>query len=68
MLEHLGRMDDPEYVEEQVHKRRVYEENGFFEGENIIYTWETGTQPLTRVQLERKLGHYLQLGEKRRRP
>lgn len=62
LLEHLGRMDDPEYVEEQVHKRRVYEENGFFEGENIIYTWETGTQPLTRVQLERKLGHYLHLG------
>lgn len=68
LLEHLGRMDDPEYVEEQVRKRRVYEENGFFEGENIIYTWETGSQPLTRVQLERKLGHYLQLGEKRRRP
>ena len=62
LLEHLGRMDDPEYVEEQVHKRRVYEENGFFEGENIIYTWETGSQPLTRVQLERKLGHYLHLG------
>ncbi len=62
LLEHLGRMDDPEYVEEQVRKRRVYEENGFFEGENIIYTWETGSQPLTRVQLERKLGHYLHLG------
>lgn len=62
LLEHLGRMDDPEYVEEQVRKRRVYEENGFFEGENIIYTWETGPQPLTRVQLERKLGHYLHLG------
>lgn len=58
LLEHLGRMDDPEYVEEQVRKRRVYEDNGFFEGENIIYTWETGSQPLTRVQLERKLGHY----------
>ncbi|MBR1827580.1 MAG: hypothetical protein IJ771_07705 [Clostridia bacterium] len=62
LLEHLGRMDDPEYVEEQVRKRRVYEDNGFFEGENIIYTWETGSQPLTRVQLERKLGHYLHLG------
>ena len=62
LLEHLGRMDDPEYVTEQVHKRRVYEDNGFFEGENIIYTWETGSQPLTRVQLERKLGHYLHLG------
>lgn len=62
LLEHLGRMDDPEYVEEQVRKRRVYEDNGFFEGENIVYTWETGMQPLTRVQLERKLGHYLQLG------
>lgn len=62
LLEHLGRMDDPEYVEEQVRKCRVYEENGFFEGENIIYTWETGSQPLTRVQLERKLGHYLHLG------
>ena len=67
LLEHLGRMDDPEYVEEQVHKRRVYEENGFFEGENIIYTWETGSQPLTRVQLERKLGHYLQLNREPRR-
>ena len=62
LLEHLGRMDDPEYVEEQVRKRRVYEDNGFFEGENIIYTWETGSQPLTRVQLERKHGHYLHLG------
>lgn len=66
LLEHLGRMDDPEYVAEQVRKRRIYEENGFFEGENIIYTWETADQPLTRMQLERKLGHYLPLDRKPR--
>ncbi|MBQ8469087.1 MAG: hypothetical protein IJ547_00645 [Clostridia bacterium] len=59
LLEHLGRMDDPGYVNRVLEKRRVYEEHGFFEGENILYTWESGEHPLTRRQVERKLEHRL---------
>lgn len=61
LLEHLGRMDDPTYVDHAMEKRRIYEENGFFEGENILYTWENGEHPLTRRQVERKLKHRLRL-------
>ena len=42
LLEHLGRMDDPEYVEEQVRKRRVYEDNGFFEGRTLFIPGRQG--------------------------
>ena len=59
LLEHLGRMDDPGYVNRVLEKRRIYEEHGFFEGENILYTWESGEHPLTRRQVERKLEHRL---------
>lgn len=62
-LEHLGRMDDPEYVNDNLRKRRVYEENGLFEGEKIFYTWETYDQPLTRRQVERVVQHAVHLPE-----
>lgn len=62
-LEHLGRMDDPEYVNDNLRKRRVYEENGFFEGEKIFYTWETYDQPLTRRQVERVVRHAVHMPE-----
>lgn len=58
-LEHLGSMDDADYVNRNLEKRRVYEENGLFEGEQMLYTWETLEHPLTRTQIERKLNHRL---------
>ena len=39
--EHLGMMDEPNYVERALQKITYYEQNGIFPGENLILTYET---------------------------
>lgn len=39
--EHYGVMDNPEYASKSVWKIDVYEKNGFWCGDNILYTYET---------------------------
>lgn len=43
--EHLGRMDKPEYVAEQMWKLREYQKNGIFIGKNLIVTFESEEYP-----------------------
>lgn len=40
-FEHMGMMDTPEYSERAVEKISMYEENGYFAGKSILYTFET---------------------------
>lgn len=40
-LEHLGMMDDPDYVSKVVQKLRTYEKNGIILGKNLFITFET---------------------------
>ena len=48
--EHLGMMDDPDYRNNAYYKIRKYEENGYYQGDNTIYTFETVKHPInTRV-------------------
>lgn len=39
--EHLGMMDDPNYAVNNVKKINYYSRNGYYPGENIIYSFET---------------------------
>lgn len=45
ILEHLGRMDDMEYVEKALRKIRLYERNGYFLGKQLFITFETAQEP-----------------------
>lgn len=42
--EHLGLVDNPDYVNRNMKKFRAYENNGFFVGDDIIVTTESSTQ------------------------
>lgn len=57
--EHLGMMDDTNYVEKTLRKITAYEQNKIFPGENLILTYETKTNPINlkivRLMIERYL-------------
>ena len=44
--EHLGKMDDEGYRDKNIRKISRYELNGYFPGDRLILTFETGSQPL----------------------
>ena len=44
--EHFGMMDVEEYARKNIQKISYYEENGFFEGDNMIMTFETSVTPV----------------------
>ena len=46
IYEHLGRMDDTEYVAKNIRKMELYEKNGYILGKNLIITHETSKSPL----------------------
>lgn len=46
--EHLGMMDDSNYVENALQKIALYEQNGIFPGKNLILTYETGKNPINQ--------------------
>lgn len=43
--EHLGMMDDPKYIEENMPKIQAYMKNGYLPGKNLILTFETKECP-----------------------
>ena len=53
--EHEGRMDDPVYARNAVKKIYGYEQNGLFEGERLILTYETEETVINTKDIERKL-------------
>ncbi|MBP3217793.1 MAG: hypothetical protein J6M46_05420 [Lachnospiraceae bacterium] len=44
--EHLGMMDNDEYVESALSKIEIYQKNGCFPGSKLILTYESGKHPL----------------------
>ncbi|MBR1796901.1 MAG: hypothetical protein IJ757_02665 [Clostridiales bacterium] len=44
--EHLGRMDDPGYVNKNIRRINIYSNNGLVLGDNLFTTFETGINPL----------------------
>ncbi len=57
--EHLGMMDDPNYVENAIRKIVSYEQNGIFPGENLILTYETKKNPLNQKVIKMMIQRYL---------
>ena len=44
--EHAGRMDDPKYANQFVYKVNSYMSNGIMPGRDLIFTYETMSNPL----------------------
>lgn len=59
IFEHFGMMDNPDYSKSALEKLSLYEENGYWYGETLLYTFETGTSPLNTKLVERMLRHFL---------
>ncbi len=56
--EHLGRMDDPSYVEKNLRKINAYLKNGYIIGETLILTFESASQPISTLHIENLVEHY----------
>lgn len=56
--EHEGKMDDPVYARSAVKKIYGYEQNGIFEGERLILTYETEDTVINTRDIERKLAQF----------
>ena len=57
--EHFGMMDYPDYMERAIQKIRIYNENNYFIGKNLIITMETQFNHLNIHQLERLIETFL---------
>lgn len=57
-LEHLGKMDDPEYAVENLKRITFYELNGYMLGDQLLITFETSETPLNTEALEKMIDHY----------
>lgn len=57
--EHFGMMDLPDYLENAVQKMKLYSDNNYLPGRNLITTMETQQCPLNTRQLEKIIDAYL---------
>ncbi len=57
--EHLGLIDNEDYRTMAIRKMESYEKTDIFLGDNLIVTLETAHQPLSTIELERKIHKYL---------
>lgn len=51
-LEHLGMLDDENYMDMVMYKLNTYEKNGIYLGVNLFITYETSKKPLNRRTLD----------------
>ena len=58
-FEHLGMMDDAEYVEKALYRISMYERNGFFPGTELIISYETSKHPMNPKNVEHLIEKYL---------
>lgn len=57
--EHLGMLDDEEYLNKSLLKLELYEQNNIREGENLILSRETRFHPLNTSSVKDKIKYYL---------
>lgn len=50
--EHLGKLDDPKYMESNLEKLQLFFLNGILPGRNLILTADSGEQRLTESEIE----------------
>ncbi len=56
--EHLGMMDDPDYISKNLSKIARYEMNGIYLGKNLIVTYETRDKPLNMKLVAAKIREF----------
>jgi len=56
--EHLGMMDDPEYVIKNLRRIRLYEQNEIMPGIDLILTMETSLQPINLSVIKQMIRTY----------
>lgn len=59
ILEHFGMMDNENYCNNALGKLRIYMQNGWFPGENLLVTFETRTRPFSTDDLDLLIRQYL---------
>lgn len=59
LFEHLGMMDNQDYIAAISAKFDAYERNGFFLGKNLLVSWETAKYPLDLNKIEQMIRTYL---------
>lgn len=57
--EHLGKMDDPVYVEDNIRKIKAYIKNGYTIGKNLLLTFETHAYPLNINEIDDLIEKFL---------
>lgn len=57
--EHLGRLDDKDYVNRNLVKLQQYEDSGIYVGEKLIVTAETKERPLSMKTVRKMIEKYL---------
>ncbi len=55
IFEHFGMVDNDAYLRDNLEKLRLYLENGYVIGENLLFTYETRDHPFTMDQFIRVL-------------
>ena len=56
--EHLGKMDDSEYVEQALHRINVYQKNNLFPGDKLILSYETYKHPINSKNIDKMINQY----------
>ncbi len=59
IFEHFGMLGEQNYDKNLNLKLELYSRNGYFFGENLLYTFETKNAPLNTLYLEKLLEHFL---------
>ena len=59
LWEHMGMLGEDEYATGAIKKIETYSGNGYFEGDNLILTFETKEAPLNMKHVERIIKKYL---------
>ncbi len=57
--EHFGMMDNPEYMENALKRIELYEKNGIFPGDKLLFSWETMAMPLNMKVVEGMMKKFL---------
>lgn len=57
--EHFGMMDNPEYIGSALNRIALYEKNGIFPGDKLLFSWETMAMPLNMKIVEGMLKKFV---------
>lgn len=57
--EHMGRMDDPDYMQRAIKKIEAYADSGYDVGHRLLLTFETGPSGLNMTSVERLVQKHL---------